>query len=353
MPLYPLRFKPKLIPKMWGGWKLRDALGKAISGDSRLIGESWELYDFPPGATGPDAIGPGDDPAGWISAVVANGPLAGQTLHGLLVERSRELLGAAAAVETPHGPQFPLLIKFLDARDDLSVQVHPPPEYAAAHADAFVKNEAWHVLHAEPGSRLLLGTKPGVTPEAFRASLSAGTTESLIQAVPVGVGETYYMPSGTLHALGGGILAYEVQTPSDTTYRVFDFNRVDPSTGRPRALHVEQAMSCIQWQLNSLSNRTPRHTGNAVLARAPQWLLMQLEFRGTDVYRLSHADVPIVMTCVSGRGVVESGSSAEPFGLGDTLLLPPSGQSRLLPGDDTRLLLATVPPGDVEHLRPR
>lgn len=353
MPLYPLKFRPKLIPKMWGGRKLRDVLHKPLPDAAKPFGESWEIYDFPPGSTGPDAIGPGDDVGDWISATVVNGPLAGRTLHGLMQERPADLLGSAAAATTPHGPQFPLLIKFLDARDDLSVQVHPPPAYAAAHPNAFVKNEAWHVLHAEPGSRLLLGAKEGVTPAAFRASLAAGTTESLIRSVPVSAGETFYMPSGTLHALGGGILAYEVQTPSDTTYRVFDFNRVDPANGRPRALHVEEAMACIQWDLDAASNRTPRHAGDAVLARAPQWLLMQVELRGTDVYRFEHPDAPIVATCVKGEGLAESGGAAEVFAAGETLLLPPAGQTRVLPRLDCRLLLATVPPGDVDHLRPR
>lgn len=355
MSLYPLKFVPRFVPKMWGGRRLQEVLGKPLPppGDSPY-GESWELFDFPPGATGPDAMQPADDRDGWISATVANGPLAGRTLHQLMLDRPRDLLGSAEAVATPHGPQFPLLIKFLDARQDLSVQVHPPPAYAAKHDNAFVKNEAWYVLHADAGARLLLGCRPGVMPQQFRDSLSDGSTESLLQPVPVRAGETYYMPSGTLHALGAGIVAYEVQTPSDTTYRVFDFNRVDPATGKTRTLHVEQALDCILWDQDALTGTTPRHAGNALLARAPQWLLAQVELKATDTYVFQHPDVPLVATCVAGEGGgISSNGADERFGRGETILLPPSPNTRVLPRADCRLLLATVPPGKPAHLRPR
>jgi mannose-6-phosphate isomerase len=354
MKLYPLKFKPRLVPKMWGGRKLTDVLHKSLPPGDRPIGESWEIYDFPPGATGPDAMQPTDDPNGWVSAIVANGPLAGRSLHELMLEHQRELLGSAAAVQTPHGPQFPLLIKFLDARDDLSVQVHPPPDYAATHANAFVKNEAWHILQADGGARLLLGAKPGVTAERFRASLADGTTESLVHAVPVQRYETYYMPSGTLHALGGGIVAYEVQTPSDTTYRVYDFNRVDPSTRKTRTLHVEQAMQCIQWNLDAIKGRREKHEGDTLLARAPQWLLMQVQLSGTDTYFFAHDRAPIVATCIAGEGgAFASNDDTEVLELGETILLPPSSQTRVLPRGKCRLLLASVPPADVGDLRPK
>lgn len=351
MSLYPLKFVPRFVPKMWGGRKLADLFNKPLPPD-HPVGESWELFDFPPGATGPDAIQPSDDPNDWISATVANGELAGRTLHQLMLQHRHDVLGSAKPVTTPHGPQFPLLIKFLDAREDLSVQVHPPPEYAAKHDNAFVKNEAWFILHAEPGARLLLGCRPGVTPRQFQASLADGGAESLLVPVPVRAGETYYMPSGTLHALGAGIVAYEVQTPSDTTYRVFDFNRVDPATGKGRTLHVEQAMQCIRWDLDALAGKTERHAGNTLLASAPQWLLSQVELKGTDTYVFRHPDVPLVATCVTGEGVLNSNGVDESFRAGQTILLPPAPESRVLPGADSRLLLATVPPGTPAQLRP-
>lgn len=352
MKLYPLKFVPRFVPKMWGGRKFAELFNKQLP-PQKPIGESWEIFDFPPGATGPDAMQTSDDPKGWISATIANGSLAGTTLHELMLSNPRELLGECAAVETPHGPQFPLLIKFLDATDDLSVQVHPPPQYAATHANAFVKNEAWFILHRDDGARLLLGAKPGVTRNRFEQSLKDGTADDLMNTVPVQTGETYYMPSGTLHALGGGIVAYEVQTPSDTTYRVFDFNRVDPSTNSPRKLHVEQALDCIQFEWDSPKNFTAKHVGDAVLARAPQWILMQVELRGTDVYHLNHPTGPIAMTVIAGSGAVDNGEAMESYSLGETILLPPSSQTRLLPSANSKLLFAAVPPVDVDQLRPR
>ncbi|MCS7032922.1 MAG: class I mannose-6-phosphate isomerase [Phycisphaerae bacterium] len=352
MNLYPMKFLPRLIRKMWGGQKLAELFNKPLPA-GRPIGESWELFDFPPGTTGPDAIQPTDDPNGWISATVCNGPLAGKTLHQVLESHRAELLGASQAVETPRGAQFPLLIKFLDAREDLSVQVHPSLEYAAAHPEAHLKNEAWHILHAEPGARLLLGLRPGVTRQRFEHALADGTAESLMNRVPVTPGETYYMPSGTVHALGAGIVAYEVQTPSDTTFRVFDFNRIDPATGRPRSLHVREALQCIQFGLDPPSHRTAPAEGNLLLARAPQWVLVQHDLPAGALRRLLHPGGPVVATCVRGVGVASSGGHAETFGRGETLLLPPSSETRLLAKENSRLLLAAVPPVDETQLLPR
>lgn len=236
MPLYPLKFIPRFVEKMWGGRKLQSVLGKSLP-PGKPIGESWELYDFPPGI-----VSEGGE---WVSSVVANGPLAGRTLHQLMLDAPDELLGDVRPVG-PHA-QFPLLIKFLDAREDLSVQVHPDQRYADANPHAHLKTEAWYILQHDPDARLFHGLRPGVTPGAFRDAISAGTVERLLRALPVRRGQCHYLPSGTVHALGAGILAAEVQTPSDTTFRVFDFNRVDPSTGKPRALHVEQAMQCIDF----------------------------------------------------------------------------------------------------------
>jgi mannose-6-phosphate isomerase len=143
--------------------------------------------------------------------------------------------------------QFPLLIKFLDAREDLSVQVHPPAEYAARHPEAHLKTEAWYVMQADKGSRIYKGVRPGVTPESFGRSLAAGKVEEDLNSIVVKEGDCHFLPSGTVHALGAGILAAEVQTPSDTTFRVYDFNRIEEATGKPRTLHVEQALECIDF----------------------------------------------------------------------------------------------------------
>ena len=170
-PLYPLKFHPRFVPKMWGGRRLQDVLDKPLV-PQEPIGESWELFDFPPGVI--------DGSDGWTSAPVANGPLAGVTLHELLTADPARLLGPASPVQTPHGPQFPILIKFLDAQQDLSVQVHPDAAYAAAHPDAHLKNEAWFVLAHEPSARLLKGLAPGTTRESFEQAIRDGSVERLL-----------------------------------------------------------------------------------------------------------------------------------------------------------------------------
>ncbi len=252
MALYPLKFKPRFVEKMWGGQKIESVLGKVLP-SGKQIGESWELYDFPPGVV--------DNSTDWISAHVANGPLTGRTLHSIVIEFGCDLTGDVPLVGQ-HG-QFPILIKFLDAREDLSVQVHPDQAYADAHPEAHLKTEAWYVMQNDPGSRLLKGLVPGTTPQSFAKAIEAGTVEAQIQSVPTQPGQCHYLPSGTIHALGAGILVAEVQTPSDTTFRVYDFNRVDPSTGQLRKLHVEQALVCIDFSGKTEEQKPQPRRGTA------------------------------------------------------------------------------------------
>src|SRR4051794_29188103 len=201
MALYPLKFKPRFVEKIWGGRKIETVLGKKLPPNVQ-IGESWELYDFPPGIC--------DNSGTWTSAEVANGPLAGQTLHHLVSEFGSELLGDVKPVG--EHKQFPILIKFLDAREDLSVQVHPDEKYASTHRGAHLKTEAWYVLEADPGSRIYKGLTKGTTREAFKSAIDVGKCEEHLTAIPSKAGDCYFLPSGTVHALGAGILVAEVQT---------------------------------------------------------------------------------------------------------------------------------------------
>lgn len=346
MTLYPFKFVPRFVQKMWGGRALQAVADKRLpGGDELLIGESWELYDFPPGAVGADGRQPGDDPAGWTSSIIANGPLKGERLHSVMLFERAALLGAAQPVDTPSGAQFPLLIKFLDARQDLSVQVHPNAAYAASHEGAALKNECWHVLSHEPGARLLMGAKPGTTREAFEAAVRDGTCESLLNAVPVKLGDTYYLPSGTVHALGAGIVAAEVQTPSDTTYRVFDFNRVDPSTGKPRGLHIEQAVECIDFTTDATKNYVPpSDQDGVVVTQSPQFTLTQRLLKaGEDEPEETAAGGTMrVMMILSGHGTVGTGKGCTEFSRGETLLIPASAKANIVAKADVRWLEATV-----------
>ncbi|MFN3167155.1 MAG: type I phosphomannose isomerase catalytic subunit [Phycisphaeraceae bacterium] len=233
--LYPLTFEPIYKEKVWGGRSL-EKLGRALPGDKTTrIGESWELADL---ATTSVSGGGGNAE----HSVVANGPLAGKTIRELMQTHGEALLGPGVAPSSDGG--FPLLIKFLDARANLSVQVHPSPEYAAAHRGAHLKSEAWYVIDAAPGAVIYKGLKPGVTEDRLREALRVNTDEAvvpLLNAIEVRAGDCHYLPSGTLHALGAGVLVAEVQTPSDTTFRVYDWGRTD------RELHIEQALACIDF----------------------------------------------------------------------------------------------------------
>ena len=245
MQLHPLVFEPIYKKKVWGGRSL-ERLGRRLPGgpDTR-IGESWEVADLastsPSGGGGPAA-----------RSTVVNGDLEGMTLDELLRERGSEIMGPVA---TTDAGGFPLLVKYLDARENLSVQVHPSAAYAAEHEDAHLKSEAWYVVEAEPGAVIYKGLHPGVGREDFEAAIRSGTVDELLVQVPARPGACHYLPSGTCHALGAGTVVAEIQTPSDTTFRVFDWDRTD------RELHIEQALESIDFAPLDVSGFEP---GNEV-----------------------------------------------------------------------------------------
>lgn len=317
MPLYPLKFKPRYVEKIWGGRKIETVLGKPLP-EGKLIGESWELYDFPPGCV--------EGEPGWVSAEVANGPLAGRTLHQLVKEYGAELHGRVPLVGEQG--QFPILIKFLDAREDLSVQVHPPQEYCDKNPGAHLKSEAWYVVQNDSGSRILKGLKDGVTRDQFKSAIQAGTVEDLIPAIPVKPGHCHYLPSGTVHALGAGILAAEVQTPSDTTFRVYDFNRIEAATGKPRKLHVDQALECIDFSGKPVAEQKRSHVGSYFttvtrLVTSPYFKLEKVRMT-EGVQEAVPYDQPVVWMMLEGSAEIRVDGMKEPvlIGGGETVLLP-------------------------------
>ena len=315
MALYPLKFKPRFVEKIWGGRKLETILGKTLPSD-KPFGESWELYDFPPGVV--------ENSEDWISAPVANGPLAGKTLHELVLEYGEALHGDVQLVGEHR--QFPILIKFLDAREDLSVQVHPPAEYADAHPGAHLKTEAWYVMQHEPAARILKGLVPGVSREQFEAEIKAGTVDRLIRSITVKEGDCHFLPSGTVHALGAGILAAEVQTPSDTTFRVFDFNRLE--NGRPRKLHIDEALQCIDFSGKPEEKQPRSHVAGyfTTVTRLVKCPFFQIEkVRMTEgVEEPVPYDQPVVWMMLAGEASVRVAGVKETTTIrrGETVLLP-------------------------------
>jgi mannose-6-phosphate isomerase len=314
MSLYPLKFVPRPVEKIWGGRELETVLGKSLP-EGKLVGESWEIYDFPPGVV--------DKSSDWVSSVVANGSLAGRMLHSVVEEFGGDLHGEVPLLA---GGQFPILIKFLDAREDLSLQVHPPRAYAAAHPGAHLKTEAWYVVENKPGAKIYRGLRPGVTREQFRAGLADGSVMGLVNAIEVKPGQCYFLPSGTVHSLGAGILVAEVQTPSDTTFRVWDFNRLE--NGKPRKLHVGEALECIDFSGTTEPKQKRAHTVSFFTAVTR---LVTSEHFVVEKVRFSEGfenpvpyDQPAVWVVLEGEAEVSVGGQREAtrFGKGDTVLLP-------------------------------
>lgn len=221
----PLTFTPLFMERVWGGRRLQEAFGKPLPEDAS-IGESWEVVD-----------------RSEAQSVVASGPLAGTELHELWREERERIFGARAVGV---GDRFPILVKLLDARETLSVQVHPPA-HLAEELDGEPKNELWYVAGAAPGANLFAGLRKGVSQEEFSAGLEAGEDVSeLLHRIEVQVGDALFIPAGRIHAIGAGCLIVEVQQSSDTTYRVYDFDRPGLD-GKPRELHIPQSLASIDF----------------------------------------------------------------------------------------------------------
>ena len=218
----PLLFEPIFMERIWGGRRLESEFGKKLPAQKR-IGESWEIVDRPE-----------------AQSVVVNGPLRGKTLHDLWIQDRSEIFG-----DLPDASRFPLLIKLLDAHEKLSLQVHPP-EKVASKLGGEPKTEFWYVAAADPGAELYLGFRGSITRDQFEKALRDGTAADHVHKIRVKTGDAAFLPAGRFHALGAGNLLIEVQQNSDTTYRVFDWNRVDDK-GKERQLHIDQALQSINF----------------------------------------------------------------------------------------------------------
>jgi len=271
--------------------------------------------------------------------MIANGPMRGLTVQNAITAMGVNLLGNAPL--TPDGA-FPLLIKYLDARENLSVQVHPSPAYAAAHPDAHLKTESWYVIDAEPGAKIYKGIKAGITRGEFASRIKACTVEDAMIALDAKPGELHHLPSGTCHALGAGVLVAEVQTPSDTTFRVFDWGR------EGRMLHVEQAMECIDFD-GALATETITSDGSerCRLLETEFYVLSEERHLGNTESDIRVGTGARVVMILRGEGHIESKEQAFepiPFKGGTTFLLPDAlSPSHAVFTRDTVTLEARVP----------
>ncbi len=304
------------------------AFGRTLP-DGALIGESWEVADLADDAA--TSTSSAEPPSPSRATLVASGPFAGEPLSTLLAKDPVGLLGAAAA----HG-RFPLLVKLLDAREALSVQVHPTAGYAADRAGVDVKEETWVVLEAAEGAQLYLGVRDGATVDDLRAT--AGTPEIVahLRGVPARVGAVHHVPAGTVHALGAGVVVAEVQTPSDSTFRLYDWTQ---ELGRdPRPLHVDAALACIEgaWDAN-LDAGEDLGVDAEVVVRTPTYVLRRMVLRAGTPRRHPAPRAPTVarvVQVVAGR--LDGDGFAWPLERGGVVLLPAgwSGELRAVGGVD-------------------
>ncbi len=315
---YPLVFEPIFQQRIWGGDKLSRILGKHAPPGT---GESWEL-------SGVD---------GHIS-VVANGPLSGLTLSDLLERHPVEILGQN--VYDRFGATFPLLFKFIDAREDLSIQVHPSDELARKRHNSFGKTEMWHIMQADPSAKITVGFKKPSDQSEYLEYLKRDKVADLLQKFEVQPGDVFMLETGTVHAIGAGVLLAEIQQTSDITYRIYDYNRVD-ADGRKRELHTELALGAIRYEPASALKPYDKSPNRAhLIVDCPYFTTHFVALNGQVPVR-READSFAVYMCVRGSFSITDIASRHDYKAGDTVLLPAALEAYTLDGD-ADLLQVTI-----------
>lgn len=310
----PLAFEPVFMERIWGGRGLERRFGKKLPA-GKWIGESWEISDRPE-----------------AQSVVRSGPWAGKTLHDLWSNHRAEIFGSV-----PEAPRFPLLVKLLDAREKLSLQVHPPAAIAK-QLGGEPKTEFWYVAHAEPDAELHVGLRAPTTRADFAKAVSNGTLEQHLHTIRVRPGDAMFLPSGRFHAIGAGNLLVEIQQNSDTTYRVFDWNRTDDQ-GKPRELHVEQALQSIDFT-DAQPALCPKD--NETLVRNELFQVEKWELKAPrELAPGGQFAIGFVLD-----GSVRCGSTS--FDRGQFFILPANATTRAIApgGTAATILRITIPRGD-------
>jgi mannose-6-phosphate isomerase len=290
-----LRFESIYQERVWGGWALAGVFGRVLP-PGRPIGESWEVVDRPE-----------------AQSVVRTGPEAGRTLRALIAERGAAVMGPRWPAARP----FPILVKWLDCRERLSLQVHPPAAQAPALGGE-PKTENWFIAAAEPGAALIVGLRAGATRDWFERALDDGTLETCVHRFAVAPGDSILVRSGTVHAIDAGNLILEIQQNSDTTYRVYDWGRVGLD-GKPRQLHRREAMASILWD-EPEPQPIRAGPGPAVLADCAEFRIRRVPLARGERLAVAAGEEPRLLHVVRGR--IQAGPAAETLGSGDQALLP-------------------------------
>lgn len=315
MKFYPLQFEPILKERIWGGEKLKTILNKPIS--SKITGESWEISTV----------------EGDVS-VISNGDLAGKSLNDIINSNPEEVLGTE--VYARFGKQFPLLFKYLDAREDLSIQVHPNDELAKKRHNSFGKTEMWYVMQADTDSKLIVGFKEDSNAAEYLENLKNKTLLSILDNVAVQVGDVFFLETGTVHAIGAGMVIAEIQQTSDITYRLYDFDRKD-AAGNERELHVDLALDAINYnKIDTYKKYNKELNQSNVMVDCPYFTTNFLPLDGEVAVNKSGNSFTVYM-CVEGDFELEFDGVKSKYIKGDTILIPAALKSFVLRGKGSLL----------------
>ncbi|MGF1556693.1 type I phosphomannose isomerase catalytic subunit [Paucihalobacter sp.] len=314
---YPLKFRPILKEKIWGGTKLKSVLNKPSVSEN--TGESWEISDVE-----------GD------TSIIDNGEFSGKSLSWLLNNFSHEILGEKNAVI--FGTKFPLLIKFIDAKEDLSIQLHPNDELAAKRHNSFGKTEMWYVMQADENANLIVGFNQNMTPETYLRHLQSKTLTKILNFELVKTGDTFFIEVGRVHAIGAGVMLAEIQQTSDITYRVYDWDRVDDQ-GNERELHNDLAIDAINFKMENnykVSYSKQLNTSNEMVT-CPYFTTNYIDLAG-EIEKHNNLDSFIIYLCVEGVFTIKVGSNMTRVKQGETILLPAAIKTYQLSSSEAKLL---------------
>lgn len=325
--LYPLTFETIFKDKIWGGQKINTILGKDFS-PLPNCGETWEVSDV----------------EGNLS-VVKEGSLQGKSLHELVEQYKGELVGEH--VYNKYGNRFPLLVKFIDANDDLSIQVHPDDKLAAERKSGFGKTEMWYIMQADEGAKLNSGFNREVTKDEYVKAVADNTIQDILNIEPAQPGDVFFLPAGRVHYIGKGLLLAEIQQTSDTTYRIYDFDRVDATTGQKRELHTDLAVDAINYhhydRYKTQYDKKLNESVNAV--KSDYFVTNVLNFNEEVEHDYTHIDSFVILICVAGGLTIEApGGYNVSLKMGQCALIPASVNNvTLVPDGDMTVLETYVP----------
>ncbi|WP_010136879.1 type I phosphomannose isomerase catalytic subunit [Ochrovirga pacifica] len=315
---YPIKFAPILKDKIWGGTKLKNLFNKQA--ESETTGESWEISNVP----------------GDIS-IVANGTMAGKSLTEIIKEHKGDLVGEKIYQE--FGEKFPLLIKFIDAKENLSIQLHPNDQLAKERHNSFGKTEMWYVMDADADSKLNVGFTKDLDKESYLEALNSGKILDILNFEEVSKGDSFFIKEGLVHAIGAGCLIAEIQQTSDITYRIYDWDRVD-SEGNSRELHTELALDAIDYKFNKdfkcKYDKITNKSSN--IASCQYFTTNYVKVEGQVNKEYKEIDSFVIYMCVEGEAEVSTGQISENIKKGETILIPANQKQVAIKAKEAELL---------------